>query len=455
MSRMQTAFLAGSLLLLAQPPASAAPLHNVYKIPGLVDGAQPLAALVKVGGAYYGTTPAGGAGNNGTIFKIDAKTGAYTIVHNFAGSDGSTPSASLLLYSGLLFGTTRFGGQIDAGTIFSFDAKTGVLTTLVSFTAGTGDDAPVAPLVAYNGLLYGTSEFGGDAESGTIFSYNPATGTETTLYQFTGANGDGAFPQAALTVLGNVLFGTTFQGGSDDAGTIFSFDPASATEQALYSFDDNGEGAFPTAPLLAFHRQLYGTASTGGTDGDGDVFRFDPSRSRIHAVYSFTGGKDGAAPEAGLIALQGKLYGTTSSGRGGGGGVFEIDPGTGQETTLRDFDGLYDGATSVASLIADNRAVGFLASHRCPRHAIRRGIGRWRCRIRPGLCRAGGSERRRQGLFFRRWTGRIIPQRCPAQLQWPALRHHKEWWRSQCRHDLQNRSHNRRENHAVFLYRRQ
>ena len=80
---------------------------------------------------------------------------------------------------------------------------------------------------------------------------------------------------------------------------------------------------------------------------------------KYEVLYSFTGGEDGADPEAGLIRdAAGNLYGTTYGGGGiGYGTVFKLDA-TGTETVLYNFTGQADAAFPVASVIRD--AVGNL-----------------------------------------------------------------------------------------------
>jgi uncharacterized repeat protein (TIGR03803 family) len=67
------------------------------------------------------------------------------------------------------------------------------------------------------GNLYGTTEFGGANQTGTVFELSPATGggwTETVIYTFgPSSKGDGQFPSSGLTfdAQGN-MFGTTVGG---------------------------------------------------------------------------------------------------------------------------------------------------------------------------------------------------------------------------------------------------
>src|SRR4030095_451962 len=99
----------------------------------------------------------------------------------------------------------------------------GVLTTLVSFSGPDGS-LPVSQLVGgADGNFYGTTSgdrpFGGSNTFGTVFRITPG-GVLTPLVSFEGING--ASPVAGLVqgVDGN-LYGTTFEGGGGDGGTIF------------------------------------------------------------------------------------------------------------------------------------------------------------------------------------------------------------------------------------------
>jgi len=95
--------------------------------------------------------------------------------------------------------------------------------------------------------------------------------------------------------------------------------------------------------------------------GCGVVFKVD-RRGKETVLYSFTGGADGAETFAGVIRDEvGNLYGTTylggdfsgSCGGVGCGVVFKLDP-TGKETVLYTFTGGADGANPNAGLLQDD-----------------------------------------------------------------------------------------------------
>ena len=203
------------------------------------DGGEPNAGLLSVGGQLYGTATYGGtgAGFGGVIFVVNPKTGAETVLHDFGGAggggnqDGAYPSAALVHSGDTLYGTTPYGGinldqcaGLGCGVAFSLSTATGAETLLHVFTGGADGSLPDASLVLAEGLLYGTASGGGVYGYGTIFTIDPATGTLTTIYNFTGGN-DGATPRAALTENAGTLYGATSFGGAGNAGTVFSLQP--------------------------------------------------------------------------------------------------------------------------------------------------------------------------------------------------------------------------------------
>jgi uncharacterized repeat protein (TIGR03803 family) len=242
------------------------------------DGAMPAAGLIYQKGNFYGTTTAGGASGNGTVFAINARTGTEKVLYSFAGgSDGATPFAGLLFLNGFLYGTTYFGGPTNDGTVFKVDAKTGAETVLHAFTGGGFHGNPSASLIYANGLLYGTTAHSpgngcGGSGCGTVFSTDPATGTTTTVYNFKNVK-DGEDPEGRLAALSGLLYGTTETGGPSGLGTLFQLDPQTGIETKLRDFNGVPDGQNPLS-LTVHHGVIYGTAKNDGNGGFGTVFRF-------------------------------------------------------------------------------------------------------------------------------------------------------------------------------------
>jgi uncharacterized repeat protein (TIGR03803 family) len=84
------------------------------------DGATPYAGLIYLGGKFYGTTSKGGTHGDGTVFSV-TPAGSESVVYSFKGGsgDGATPYAGLIYLGGKLYGTTSAGGAYSDGTVFS------------------------------------------------------------------------------------------------------------------------------------------------------------------------------------------------------------------------------------------------------------------------------------------------------------------------------------------------
>jgi uncharacterized repeat protein (TIGR03803 family) len=304
-------------------------LTTLYSFSNSLDeGFNPAAGLVQGrDGSFYGTTEYGGeyfgryGETFGTVFKLTTN-GTFISLYSFSGSDGANPVAPLAQGAdGNLYGTTSYGGvdyYLDDGTVFKITTN-GALTSLVWFSGSDGL-GPEGGLVQGNdGNFYGTTGSGGVHDAGTVFKIS-TNGTLTSLYSFTGGS-DGAYPPAGLAQGNNGSFyGTTYSGGTSNAGTVFKIS-TNGTLTSLYSFTGSSDGANPLAGLVqATDGNFYGTTDTGGAytnqygQSQGTVFRITPGGT-LTTLYSFTGGSDGAYPQAGLVqGADGNLYGTTSSG---------------------------------------------------------------------------------------------------------------------------------------------
>lgn len=219
------------------------------------------------------------------------------------------------------------------GTLFALDAS-GAERIVYRFRGGKDGAYPIAPIVVAGANIYGTTQYGGAQTQlcatgcGTLFQIN-AGGTEKILHRFTYGpkSFDGAYPGAAPTLLRETLYGTTLGGGRFGDGTVFATDLGSGAERVLHDFvccQTQTDGSFPLASLTRIGNVLYGTTRDGGTSNAGTVFSLRPSGSEL-VLHDFAGKPDGANPQAGLIAHGTTLYGTTSAGgRRSGGTVFEL-----------------------------------------------------------------------------------------------------------------------------------
>ena len=278
----------------------------------------------------------------------------YQLLYSFkSGTDAGYPYADLTDLNGALYGTTYGGGGgYEWGTVFKMSLS-GDEHVLYRFKANNDGAHPYAGLVALNGTLYGTTQQGGTHGSGTVFKTGQS-GDEDVIYSFKGGS-DGQYPYSRLVVVNGELYGTTYQGGVYPGwGVVFKVS-TSGQERVLYRFKANNDGAHPYAGLVAVNGTLYGTTAQGGTHGSGTVYSISTS-GKERVIYSFKGGSDGQYPYARLLAYNGELYGTTYQGGvyPGWGVVFKVRT-SGQERVLYKFKANKDGAhPQYVGLIAIN-----------------------------------------------------------------------------------------------------
>jgi uncharacterized repeat protein (TIGR03803 family) len=286
----------------------------------------------------------------------------YRILFDFGNAsgscaDGAWPWGGVVAVNGTVYGTTYLGGAHGDGIVFSLSAG-GIQHLLYSFSGlgslGGSGGGPVASLLPLGDTLYGTTPDGGIAESGMVFSIRLDGSHEHLLHAF-GGPGDGTQPSASLIESNGTLYGTTSAGGRYGSGTVFGIRLRTSKEHVLYSFTGGSDGRMPQASLVSLGGRLYGTTAYGGTYGNGTVFSVSPSSGKERVLYDFRRLPDGSDPQAGLTVWSNRLYGTTAAGgQHGRGTVFSIGPAGRSFSVLHSFSGAPDGENPRASLLARN-----------------------------------------------------------------------------------------------------
>ncbi len=267
----------------------------------------------------------------------------YKVLYNFkGGNDGIDPHGNLVFdAAGNLYGTTAQGGGTSAchgqyqgcGIVFqlepqsSGDWKENVLYSFSNgSTGGVGLEGDLVLDAAGN--VYGTAYWGGSDFEGTVFELSPGSNgwTEKDIYAFCPSGcGDGGSPASGVIFddAGN-LYGTATAGGTDGGGVIFKLVPSNGTwtESVLYSFcpyNTCGGGWYPWGLTRIANGDVYSTTTYGGNfvwpcvpgDGCGAVFKFDPKSGDYTALHRFDG-RDGAFPNSAVVLdNQGNVYGST------------------------------------------------------------------------------------------------------------------------------------------------
>jgi uncharacterized repeat protein (TIGR03803 family) len=235
-----------------------------------------------------------------------------------------------------------------------------------------------------DGVLYGTTVFGGKYRHGTVFKLTPSASgyTESVVFSFPNSGPTGAGPSGApvLVDFTGAIYSTTGGGSGSNCGAVFKLTPTASTYSlsVLHRFAVASDGCFTAYSGLYEDASgaLYGTTFAGGegscdsypphVQGCGTVFKLTPTASGKYGakvLYRFEGGDDGWNPRAGVIEdASGALYGTTNSGgetKCNCGTVFKLTPaggGTYTESLIHVF-AMHDtpGKNPQGPLIADSQ----------------------------------------------------------------------------------------------------
>lgn len=309
---------------------------------------------------FGGSSGALGPGSQ-SVLPNAARSTAGPEIYVFQGSpDAYSPQSGVVNIGSTLYGTTSAGGANNLGAVYSVTIG-GREKVLHSFTGGADGENPDAPLTNVNGTLYGTVYQGGKYH-GTIFTIAPS-GSYKIVYNFGTTTNDCFEPDSAMIYVPSekALYGTAYTGGANGEGCIFKLSLAGnePKESVVYSFTGSASSDTGASAPVFFKDAFYITTPAGGAHNYGAVLKVTLA-GKESVVYSFKGEPDGANPYGGLVVLGEALYGTTHVGGmgpcigyAGCGTVFEVTP-AGKEKVLYRFIGSVskiDGAGPVAPLI--------------------------------------------------------------------------------------------------------
>jgi hypothetical protein len=299
------------------------------------------------------STLMGGTANQGAIFRLSppaSGSDSWTekVLFDFQGApgDGSGPLGPQLEgHYGTTFGTTSSGGASNCGTAYRLtpasNGSTAEAKILFNFTCGADGGRPQEGLVTDGkGNFFGTTETNGSLNNGVVFQLLPPSDSstewkETTIFAFNVT--DGAQPVGNLLAFKGSLYGVTFQGGQFGQGVVFQLTPPAQpggtwAETVLHSFSGGTDGGEPQSGLFPDGKGgFFGTASQGGTTGNGNFFHLVPPAQAggvwtLTPLHQFAGGNDGSVPSGDLIEHGGAIFGTTQGSITGHSTVYKIVP---------------------------------------------------------------------------------------------------------------------------------
>jgi len=274
---------------------------NKYTVIQRLNNADPPVGKLIVDDEYiYGMTLK-------TLFRLRVGNLAYETLALL-----TAKTVAITISNGTVYGVTEDGGEYEKGTIFK--CTNGTITTLVSFSSEIGKH-PIDLIHTPHGIVGITSECGG------LFRYDPILNNTEILHRFGPIS-----PNTGVVYSNGILYGTTNRGGDYNKGTIYQYNFIDSSFIQLYSFGRTNDGYYPqTGPTLIDDSILVGTTLFGGRARMGMIYRFNMENRVYSSLYDFSSSnKDAAVPYGSLLCIEGScpyLFGTTKCGGNNDAGI--------------------------------------------------------------------------------------------------------------------------------------
>jgi uncharacterized protein (TIGR02145 family) len=229
---------------------------------------------------FFGLLSHGGEKSIGAIFKTDGNGDNFQIVYSFQDkTGGSYPEGKLCPGpGGKYYGTTRSGGKFDGGVIFEWDQASNEITKKADFNRIENGSNPKGSMIPEdNGKFIGLTSQGGINDNGIIYEWDPMTNVIIKKFEFN----DTIYQHTSSHNLIQANNGKFY--GYKDLGVIelFEWDPTSNIYTKKGHFDIHPGFGQPCGSLIqADNGKLYGI-TTGVGDSSNFIFEFNPVNNKF------------------------------------------------------------------------------------------------------------------------------------------------------------------------------
>ena len=296
----------------------------------------------------------------GMLFRVNGVSGARTLISDFRspaqGPVGDTPVGLAVEAAGTILVTDTFAGTNMQGGLFRVDAATGARTLLSDFgnaaQGPTGNQAYDVAIEAAGTILV-LDYFAATDGKGALFRVDPDTGDRTLLSDFgDDAQGPGGTKDpvgVAVEAAGTILI-ADYGAGTNFLGGLWRVDPVTGTRTLLSDFGNAAQGPTgenPVSVTVETTGAILVIDPDGGTSGRGALFRVDPgsgTRTLLSDFGDALQGPTGDDPYGVAVDAAGTiLVSDLDAGTGRLGGLFRVDPSTGFRTLLSNFGEVSQG----------------------------------------------------------------------------------------------------------------
>jgi uncharacterized repeat protein (TIGR03803 family) len=144
-----------------------------------------------------------------------------------------------------------------------------------------------------------------------INGYPAVHGHFSPLHLFAGSDGFRSFSE--LVSVGEWLYGSTYSGGTNGNGLLFRIHPETLDYDVLHEFSGT-DGREPFNGLALDGTTLYGVCKFGGSEGQGTLWSIETDGSGFQILHHFDQETTGFYPHAAPVLVNGRLYGGTYHG---------------------------------------------------------------------------------------------------------------------------------------------
>lgn len=272
--------------------------------------------------ALYGTIRPPKIQRGGTVFRV-TMAGEFTALHEFGGFETRDPRGPIgppaAGPDGNLYGVTSGGGEHGLGAVYRMTPD-GAVTTIHSFDGNVAYNPNSPAAVSPDGHVFGTTTYGPGFGLGAVYRMDLDGGNFTIVHGWPKTRKEGVFPTTVLLAPGGVIYGSTIglvsgPNGHYD-GLVFKID-ADGAFSIVQGFRSEGRAGIQPIGNLALDADgaLYGATFSGGPNNAGTVFRITPD-GQLQVLATL--GAEPAAPRhpQGGVALapDGGVWLTTHQG---------------------------------------------------------------------------------------------------------------------------------------------
>lgn len=324
--------------------------HMYYCYAALMEGSDCM---------MYGSSYSGGIYDEGTVFRMEKDGSGFEILHHFDGTDGANlyyQSQLLEASDGWIYGVANAGGTDDAGVIFKLQKDGTGFVVIHEFEEDvtTNGDEPYAALQELpDGMLYGTTYYGGLHDYGIIFKIAKDGTGFSIVHSFDDTNGSEIYDGFTLASDGK-FYGVTWRGGADSEGILYRINPDGTGFENLMEFTSDGlvNGSEPYGFLVEDNGYIFGTTWTGGNDDDGVIYKVKMDGTGVTILHHFENTSSGENPNGLIMGSDGRLYGSTKyGGINDDGVIFSIKTDGSDFQLVHEADEYYDGEETESSLV--------------------------------------------------------------------------------------------------------